>query len=612
MSNVKLLEVDLSSGSTRIKEINEDLQMKHLGGSGLAAKLLYDERTYEADPLGPDNTLIFMNGLFTGIPVSCGCKLSVCAKSPLTGIWGEATMGGFFGAEFAKTGFGGVIVRGVAEMPVYLLVEDDSVEIKDAGDLWGLDVYETCSQLQKKHGERHEVLCIGPAGERKVLIAGVMAGGNQTRAAGRTGLGAVMGSKHLKAIIVKGTSQIPIKDRERLSAYIREFTPIIRTNAKALTDFGTAGGVMGVEANGDLSIRNWSLGSWEEGAAKTSGQRIAETVFVSHYGCFACPIRCGKDVRVEVGPYAGSIGHGPEYETCDGFGANLLNDDLNVICAANDLCNRLGLDTISTSGVIGWAMECYEHGLISKEDTGGLEIHWGDGEVILKLVEMIGHNEGFGALLAQGVKRASESIGGLAKEFAVETKGLEYAYHDPRAFTSMAVNYATANRGACHLEALGYFAEQGVFTLSALGFDKPFERYGAENKAEIAYLMQNFMEVFNDLGLCKFLIRAKEAIGPDVIADWIAATKGWEISGDDIMRAGERNFNLKRMYNFALGITRKDDTLPPRLGVHDKKTGAAAGSIPYMGRMLVDYYALRGWTQEGVPREDKLRELQLL
>ncbi len=612
MSNVKLLEVDLSSRSTRTKEINEELQMKHLGGSGLAAKLLYDERAYKFDPLGPDNSLIFMNGLFTGIPVPCGCKLSVCAKSPLTGIWGEATMGGFFGAELAKTGFGGIIVRGVAEMPVYLLVEDDSVEIKDARDLWGLDVYETCSQLQKKHGERHQILCIGPAGERKVLIAGIMAGGSQTRAAGRTGLGAVMGSKHLKAIIVKGTSQIPIKDRERLSAYIREFTPIIRTNAKALTDFGTAGGVMGVEANGDLSIRNWSLGSWTEGAAKTCGQRIAETVFVSHYGCFACPIRCGKDVRVEVGPYAGSIGHGPEYETCDGFGANLLNDDLNVICAANDLCNRLGLDTISTSGVIGWAMECYEHGLISKEDTGGLEIHWGDGEAILKLVEMIGHNEGFGALLSQGVKRASESIGGLAKEFAVETKGLEYAYHDPRAFTSMAVNYATANRGACHLEALGYFAEQGVFTLPALGFDKPFERHGAENKAEIAYLMQNFMEVFNDLGLCKFLIRAKEAIGPDVIADWIAATKGWEISGDDIMKAGERNFNLKRMYNFALGITRKDDTLPPRLGVHDKKTGAAAGSIPYMGRMLVDYYALRGWTPEGVPTKDKLKELQLL
>lgn len=612
MASAKVLEVDLNSRSMCTREISEELQMKHLGGSGLAAKLLYDEGAYKADPLGPDNTLVFMNGLLTGTPVPCACKTSICAKSPLTGIWGEATMGGFFGAELKKTSYEGIIIHGSAKAPLYLLVEDDKAELKDASDLWGLDVYETCDRLCKRHGDKCQVACIGPAGERKVLISGIMTGGNQTRAAGRTGLGAVMGSKRLKAVVVRGTLQVPIKDREKLSASIREFTPIVRTNAKGLTDFGTAGGLMGVEANGDLSIRNWSLGSWEEGAAKTCGQKIAETVFVSHYGCFACPIRCGKDVRLEVGPHAGTVCHGPEYETCDGFGANLLNEDLNLICAANDLCNRLGLDTISTAGVIGWAMECYENGLITKEDTGGVEIRWGDGEVILKLVELIGHDEGFGAFLSQGVRRASSQLGGLAKEFAVETKGLEYAYHDPRAFTSMAVNYATANRGACHLEALGYFAEQGVFALSTLGFDKPFERHGVENKAEIAYLMQNFMETFNDLGLCKFLIRAKDAAGPNAIAGWITSVTGWKISGDDLMKAGERNFDLKRMYSYMLGITRKDDVLPPRLGVHDKKTGAAAGSIPHLGRMLVDYYALRGWTAEGVPSHGKLEELGLL
>lgn len=384
---------------------------------------------------------------------------------------------------------------------------------------------------------------------------------------------------------------------------------VIKTNAKGLSDFGTAGGVQAVEANGDLPIRNWSLGSWEEGAAKTCGQYIAKTVFASHYGCFACPIRCGKDVKVIVGPYKGTVVHGPEYETCAGFGANLLNDDVNIIIAANDLCNRLGIDTISTSGIIAWAMECYEAGLITKKDTGGWELTWGNGEIILKLVEQIGRNEGYGRFLGQGVKRAAEQIGGLAKEFAVETKGLEYAYHDPRAFTSMAVNYATANRGACHLEALSYFAEQGVFPLSLVGFEKDFDRHGAENKAEIAVLMQNFMETFNDLGLCKFLIRGK--IGPAVVAEWLSAVSGESVDEALLMKVGERNFNLKRMFNYKLGVSRKDDYLPPRLGVHDRKTGRAAGSIPHLGKMLVDYYRLRGWSEEGVPKKEKLRQLGL-
>lgn len=610
LSNL-LLEIDLSTGATSTKEIPEQWWREHLGASGVAARLFFEEKVYDTDPLGENNPLVFLNGLFTGTPIPCACKMSVCAKSPLTGIWGEATVGGFFGAELKKTVFSGIILRGKSPKPVYVVVENDNVEIRDAAFLVGKETYETSMILKKEHGEKFQVAAIGPAGENMVLISGIMFGGEETRAAGRTGMGAVMGSKHVKAVLVRGSHPVEMHDRPGLIQSIRETVPAIQANTKGLSDFGTAGGVMAVEANGDLSIRNWSLGSWENGAAKTNGQQLAETCFVSHYGCFACPIRCGKTVTVRKGPNTGGTSHGPEYETCDGFGANLLNDDLDVIVAANDLCNRLGLDTISTSGVIGWAMECWQEGLIGPEQTGGIDLTWGNGEAIIKMTELIGRKKGFGAFLGQGVKRAAEEIGGLAVEFAVHTKGLEYAYHDPRAFTSMAVSYATANRGACHLEGLSYFAEQGTFPLSLLGFDKEFTRHGWENKAEIAMLMQNLMEVLNDLGLCKFLIRGKDSTSPEVFARWVALVTGWEFTCEDLMKAGERNFNLKRLFSGKIGITRKDDVLPPRLGVHDKESGAANGSVPNLGKMLVEYYGLRGWTKEGIPSKEKLNALGL-
>jgi len=608
---MKILEIDLTSRGTKAWTVPQKLWERHLGGSGLAVMYFYERGLYDVDPLGPDNALFFLNGLLTGTNVPCACKTSVCTKSPLTGIWGESTVGGYWGAQLKKASWHGVFLEGVADRPVYVVIDDENVEIRDAGHLWGLDVYVTSEAIKKTHGQDFEVACIGPAGEKAVLIAGIMVGGEATRAAGRVGVGAVMGSKKVKAIAVRGTRKVPVADKSKLAAINKDSVPKIMVGAKGLTDFGTAGGVETVEANGDLSIRNWSLGSWKEGASKTNGQKIAETCFVSHYGCHACPIRCGKDVKVEFGPYAGGISHGPEYETCDGFGANLLNDDLKVLVAANDMCNRFGLDTISTSGVIGWAMETYEHGLITKEDTGGIDLTWGNGEAILELVDQIGHAKGFGAFLGQGVRRCAAETGGLAEEFAVETKGLEFAYHDPRAFTSMAVNYATANRGACHLEALSYFAEMGIPPLGLFGFDKETTRTGWEHKAEICYITQNFMETFNNLGLCKFLTRGKEAAGPEVIAAWVEAVTGIPFTKEDLMKAGERNFNLKRLFNYKLGVTRKDDRLPPRLAAHDKKTGAAAGSIPYLSRMLVEYYGHRGWTQEGVPTRERIAALGL-
>ncbi|MDI3480989.1 MAG: aldehyde:ferredoxin oxidoreductase [Tepidanaerobacteraceae bacterium] len=554
----KILKVDLDTGEIGTVEVPPALYKEHLGGSGLAARILYEDGVYKIDPLGPKNQLIFMNGILTGTPAPASCKMSICAKSPLTGLWGESTVGGFFGAELKKTPYDGIIINGKAQRPVYILIENEKAQISDATDVWGLDTYSAFDYFKRRFkNDKFQMACIGPAGEKLVKISSIMIGGYEARAAARTGMGAVMGSKNLKAIIVKASGRPQIADKARLISAIREDLNTIISNTKVLHDFGTAGGLQSVEAFGDLPVRNWSMGSWEEGAAKICGQYIAKAFFVSHSGCHACPIRCGKNVKILIGPYKGTVAHGPEYETCAGFGSNLLNDDINVIIAANDLCNRYGLDTISTSGVIAWAMECFEAGLLTKKDTDGIVLTWGNKEAILKVIKLIADNKGFGQFLGQGVKLASTQLGGLAREFAVETKGLEYAFHDPRAFTSMAVNYATANRGACHLEALSYFAEQSVFP------------------------------------------------------PWLSAVIGETIDENQLMKIGERNFNLKRIFNYKLGITRKDDCIPPRLGMHDRKTGLSAGSIPHLGKLLVEYYRLRGWSEEGVPRKEKLKQLSL-
>lgn len=602
----KILEVDLSSGKISERVVKEDLLKKFLGGSGLAAKILYDEADLSLDPFDPKNPLIFMAGLLTGTGIPGCVKLCVCSKSPLTGIWGEATVGGHWPPEFRFTGYSGIIITGKASSPVYLWVTEGGAEIRPAEGVWGLDTFETDEKLRAETDEKAKVAAIGIAGEKLSRIASIVFDGRNARNAGRCGMGAVMGSKNLKAIVVRGTKRPEVANKEGLVAAIKEDVPAIMKYAEAFGKFGTAGGVGVVEHFGDLPIKNWQLGSWEEPAKKVGGQAMQPKWLEKHYSCLGCPVRCGKIYKV---PERGLHGHAPEYETIAGFGPMCLNEEPLDIIEANELCNKYGLDTISASSCVAFAIEAYEKGLVSKDDIG-FELKWGDGRAMVEMVHLIAKREKLGKLLAEGVVRAAKELGPKAEEFAVHTKGLEYPYHDPRAHLSMAPNYATATRGADHLEALSYFLDRGVL-MPDLGYTTPPHPREPEGKEKIAVDMQNYVGgVYNSLGLCKFYFAAGR-VGPKMIARWINLVTGWNFTMDDLMRTGERIFNLKRLYNARLGISRKDDVLPPRLATLARPDGMAAGVLPPMDKMLPEYYKLRGWSEQGIPTEEKAKELGL-
>jgi len=598
----KLLTVDLTTGKIGQKSIPEEQFRKFLLGSGLAAKMLYDELDITRDPLAPENSLIFIRGLFNGLVLPGDSKFNVCARSPLTGIWGESAAGGHFHQQFTATGWDGIIFTGASAQPVYLWVSEDRAEIRDASHLWGLDTFETSTRLKSETDEKAIVAAIGPSGEKGVLFASIMFDGHIARAAGRCGMGTMMGSKKLKAVVVRGNKKFPVKDPKRLKAVLKEQIPQILEAAKGLTDFSTAGGVEAVELHGDLPIKNWYEGSWKEQAIKICGQTFIPKTLERHYACFGCPIRCAKIIKVDSGPYAPLFGHAPEYETLAGFGSMCLIDDYEAIMAANEKCNRLGMDTISCGGVVAFAMECYEKGVINKKDTDGLELTWGNAPAVVELVGRIGARSGvLATLLGQGVKRAAEKLDKGSEQWAVHTKGLEYPYHDPRAFTCMAANYATGNRGACHLEALSYFLGRGV-PLADMGYTTPPDPHSNEGKGKICYDTQNFQGLFNPLGLCKFLFLGR--VGPQWISGWLNHVAGWDTTMHDLLHVSERLINLKRMYNVRLGVRRKDDKLPPRLATHARPSGRAKGVLPDVDKMVTELYELRGWDADGIPTHE--------
>lgn len=606
-----ILDIDLEARTVRRVEIDPDDLRRFAGGSGLAcASTLREQDPALTEPLGRENELWLMVGTLVGTGVPAAPKLLASARSPLTGVWGEAAGGGTFPAQLKMTGVDGLVLRGTSETPVYLVIDEDGCAIQPADDLWGMDTFETHDELLERHGSRGKVACIGPSGERGVRFASIMLDGPEARAVGRCGMGTVMGAKKVKAIHASGNRRVSVFDPDGLKESVRESRDALLAATKGLHDWSTAGGVEAVEFHGDLPVKNWQLGAWKEGAKKLAGQTWMPGYLEKHGTCNLCPIRCHKKVRIKEGRYATDVVHGPEYETIAGFGSNLLIDQPEPVIKANEIANRLGFDTISGASVIAFAFEAFERGLLQADDTGGVELRWGDGDAMIALAQQIGLRETeAGRLLGEGARRAAQELGGDSERFTIEVKGLELPFHDPRAHVSMAPNYATSVRGACHLDSLSYFIGRGV-PAKDLGYAQPFTDHASTPEmGRLCYVAQNYQAMFNPLGLCKFLFVGQA--GPQQLARWTRLATGWEIDQDSFMETGERILQLKRLYNVRVGVRRDDDALPWRLLHEPQPDGKAGGVLPDLPVMLDELYRLRGWDQDGVPTAETVARFGL-
>jgi aldehyde:ferredoxin oxidoreductase len=606
-----ILDVDLEKRTVARIEVDPADVRKYAGGSGLACALMMrDKDPATVDPMGPDNDLWFLVGTMVGTGAPVTPKLLVCARSPLTGIWGEAAGGGFFPAQLKLTGVDGFVLRGVASSPVYLVVTEDGLTIEDADDLWGMDTFEVHDALLERHGSKGRAAAIGPAGELGVKFASIMLDGLEARAVGRCGMGTVMGVKNVKAVYARGKAKVPLFDGKGLKQSVKDSRKKLLASTKGLTDWSTAGGVEAVEFHGDLPVKNWQLGAWKEGAQRLGAQAWMPKHLLHHGTCSQCPVRCHKRVGIEDGPYASPEVHGPEYETLAGFGSNLLIDDPLAVVKANEIANRLGYDTISGASVMGFAWEAFEKGALSLEDTGGLVLEWGDGGALVAMATLIGMRQTrAGEMLGEGARAAARELGGEAAKWTIEVKGLEMPYHDPRAHVSMAPNYATAVRGGCHLDSLSYFVGRGV-PAPDLGYTEPFTDHDSTPEmAKLCYVTQNYQSMFNPLGLCKFLFVGQ--VGPRLLAEWISLATGFDVDADEYMETGERILQLKRLYNVRVGVTKDDDTLPYRLLHEPQPDGKAGGVVPDLPVMLDELYRLRGWDDQGAPTAETVARFGL-
>jgi aldehyde:ferredoxin oxidoreductase len=596
----KILEINLTKEKTNIIKLGESAYRRFLGGSGLAAYLLYDKLTKQLDPLSAENPLAFFTGPLVGTKTpNCGRHV-VCAKSPLTGIWGEANSGGKFGAYMKFLGFDGLLFTGKAKTPVYVTIFDEGIEIRDGNKLVGLDSFEVGKKLEQQHEKISSYACIGLAGENLVKIASVMNEGD--RAAGRTGMGAVMGSKNLKAIALRSSNRsVDVADSERMKELGREMRKYIREHSIARTKFGTAAYVSGGMKWGDVPVKYWYKGHMDNTEA-IDGARMKETILTKRYHCYGCVIGCGRVIKIDEGKYKLPETAGAEYETLAGFGTNLLIDNLEGISYANYLCNAYGLDTISSSMVIGLLYHLKEQGVVPEEDLYGLEADWGDIDTVLQILEMIAKREGIGDILADGADETALHY--QVPEEAHTVNGLELPYHDPRAFFSMATVYATSSRGACHNNGDGYKMGLGV-TVPEIDL-KCEDRFDDVEAGRLAAKVQDFRAVYNGLIMCHFAMPTFTNT-----VKMLSYATGWDYSIVEVMTAGERINNLKRLLNRKMGLTKCNDSLPKIMKV-SLEEGGTEGKLPDLETQLKEYYQIREWNPEtGFPTKDCLQRLDL-
>jgi len=603
----KLLYVDLSRLTSAARELNPDDARDYIGGSGLAARILYDETDGRTDPLGPDNVLIFMTGPYAGTRALSSSRHVVVAKSPLTGLFGEANSGGSWAEELKISGFDGLVIKGRAPKPSYLWIHDGNAEIRNAEHIWGRDTFATDAVIKSETSQKAVVACIGTAGERLIPLSVILNDGVHARTASRCGLGAVMGSKNLKAVAVAGGLSFRIHDPEGLRRSIRVIAKEVVTATAGLRVFGTGGALSWSDAHGGLPVKNWAYaGRWEEGADKITGSTVLETYKVRNYHCKRCIIGCGQIVRLPDGAHAGSEQACPEYESLALLGSNCLVDDPVALIRANDLCNRYGLDTMSTGGVIAFGMEAFEKGLLGLEDTDGIDLRWGNAEALLQVVHRIGERSGIGELLGMGTRRAAAELGANAEEFAMHVKGLEFPAHDPRAYNAGGLNLATSSIGASHQAGFSHAFERNL-SAPEIGIPSPADPFEIEGKGALTAKTQDYMGMVDSLITCKFVMFG--GIGISTMTEWYRLITGIALDVDEFMKTGERIFNLKRLYNTGCGVSRKDDTLPPRILTWPKTGEGHSPNLPHLGKMLHEYYCHRGWSEDGIPTREKLQSL---
>ena len=618
--NGRILRVDLTTGAMNVEEPGEVVFRTYLGGGGLASYYLLRELKPGVDPLSADNILIFASNVISGAPIAGMTRFTVAAKSPLTGAYGEAEAGGFWGPELKFAGFDAVIITGRAEKPSYLWINDGKAEIRSAERIWGLETGPAQEMIREELREkRARVALIGPGGENLVRYACVV---NELKHVnGRTGMGAVMGSKNLKAVAVRGTKKMEMHDPEKLREMSKNLTELIGQHGpnKVLRKLGTANLIVPLNNQGILPTHNFRTGFFA-GAEKISGEQLAETFFASDESCYACSVRCKRAVEIP-GPYATSKQYGgPEYETIGSLGSLLCIDDLAAIAKGNELCNRYTLDTISAGVAIGFAMECYEKGILTKADTGGIEFTFGNPEAMVKGIEWIAFRKpGLGDLLADGVKIAAAKLGRGSEKFALHIKGQELPLHDPRGKIGVGMSYAISPTGADHMRAPHDTPFQApgpmMGRIAPLGLIEPIpSRELGPRKARTFTYLQFVWSLYESLGVCNFVAGPVWALTLTKLVEVVQAITGWETSLWELLKVGERSVTMARVFNLREGFGRRDDTLPDRL-FEPLESGALKGVGIDRGEfddLLTLYYEAMGWDpKDGVPTRGKLAELNL-
>jgi len=608
----KILRVDLSSGKWVIEEFPDSFYRQHFGGEGFVAYFLLKEVPQGVEPLSPENKLIFAAGPLTGVPVGgCG-RHSVGGKSPLTGAFGEAEAGGYWGTELKMAGFDAIIVEGKSAKPVYLFIRDGEAQIRDAGHLWGMKTLECQDTILQELGDsKVKVAQIGPAGENLVRFACVI--NDMNAFAGRTGMGAVMGSKNLKAVACRGHQRLSLSDPKAVSEigrWIKTNTPL---NNKAIRDFGTAAVILGLNSGGGLPTRNFQQGSFE-GVANISGPTMNDTIMVKRRSCFACAIQCKREVKVDE-PYLVDPRYGgPHYETIAALGSNCGVDDLKIIAKASELTAAYGLDSISCGGAIAFAMECFERGLLTPRETGGVDLRFGNGAAVLQLIEQIALRQGLGEILSEGVARAAKQIGSGAEEFALHIKGLELPMHEPRWKQGLGVGYVVSPTGADHCHNMHDPNYTGLTPLleelKAMGMSGPLPVDDLSTE-KIKILVYNSLRMhFLNCAVCCYFVMVYGLVGLERMVQLVNSVTGWDTSIAELMKVGERAVTLARAFNIREGFTSSDDSMPPHFftpQVSGPLEGVALDPRAFQ-EARDTYYDLMGWP-EGLPSHSKLQEL---